>query len=161
MEINMKYIKHIYPFYLKLLDLRCCFLRLRNFKNLAIGFTMTRFLKFLRHKNQIAKKPVPSGRMSIFLITFGIIISLNVSAAPEDCLKLSLSYSEARAIALNSECAKFGYLLDFHWCNPGTNTWWIALKPYKPLPNCRPACVIDVVKKTASVNAMCTGVLPH
>jgi|GEM_PF-4281091 len=27
---------------------------------------MTRFLKFRRHKNQIAKKPVPSGRMGIF-----------------------------------------------------------------------------------------------
>jgi len=40
-------------------------LRLRNFKNLAIGLTMTRFLKFRRHKNQIAKKPVPSGRMGI------------------------------------------------------------------------------------------------
>ena len=55
----------IYPFHLKILDFCYRFLRLRNFKKLAIGQAFTRFLKFRRRKNQVAKKPVSSGGMGI------------------------------------------------------------------------------------------------
>ena len=57
--------RDLYPFHLKILDFCYRFLRLRNFKKLAIGLAITRFLKFRRRKNQVAKKPVSSGGMGI------------------------------------------------------------------------------------------------
>ena len=76
---------HIYPFHLKILDFRYRFLCLRNFKKFAIGLAITHFLKFRRHKNQVAKKPVSSGGMGIFyrhlipIILVGLINSANAT----------------------------------------------------------------------------------
>jgi hypothetical protein len=92
-----------------------------------------------------------------------IAISFNVNAN-NYCYKqdtnISMSYFEAKAIALNSECAKNAHLLKKHWCNEVTGTWWIAIHPYKNNPMCHPACVIDMATKTAVINWMCTGLIP-
>ena len=102
----------------------------------------------------------------IILTIMGILISLNASAnADEYCNKketnLSMSYTDARAIAAKSECAKSADLLSDHWCNEITGTWWIKVQPHTPNPACRPACVIDIAAKTASINWMCMGLLPE
>jgi hypothetical protein len=83
----------------------------------------------------------------------------NSQTANSVCAKTNTSYkmtfSEARDIASGSECVKQGALKDYHWCNEGTGTWWIDLNINRQ--GCSPACVIDVEKKTAEINWMCTG----
>jgi hypothetical protein len=104
--------------------------------------------------------------VSLVLI-IGVIVTISASAALKSasnykyCYKndtnISMAYSDARAIASSSGCTQMGNLLTKHWCNEGTGTWWIAMRPYKNNPMCHPACVVDVVKGTASINWMCTG----
>ena len=69
-----------------------------------------------------------------------------------------LSLSEAKQIAINSECNEQGKLKDTQVCNEDTGTWWIDLDIEKE--GCNPACVIDIETKTAKINWRCTGVLP-
>ncbi len=40
-------------------------------------------------------------------------------------------------------------------CNEGTKTYWVDLDMERP--GCAPACVIDVVDKSAEINWRCTG----
>ena len=79
----------------------------------------------------------------------------------EYCVKINtssnMSLTEAKQIALNSECAN-GSLTEIHMCNEITGTWWIDLDIQKA--GCSPACVIDVVNKTAEINWRCTGLIP-
>jgi len=82
--------------------------------------------------------------------------------AEEYCTKLKstakMSYTEAQQIAKTNEaCAKVGKLKKNHWCNENSGTWWIMLEA--KIPNCSPACVINITDKTAGVNYMCTGLL--
>ena len=72
---------------------------------------------------------------------------------PNDCL--SMNFTEAREIALASECGD-NLSID-RWCNEGTGTYWIGLTTEKE--GCNPACVIDVAAKTAEINWMCTGLV--
>jgi hypothetical protein len=69
-----------------------------------------------------------------------------------------LSFSEAKNIALNSDCVKEGTLKDTYMCNEYTGTWWIDLNLDKK--GCMPACVINVVTKQAEINWRCTGLIP-
>ena len=71
----------------------------------------------------------------------------------------SMSLFEAREIAINSECGnrlKESYL-EFSMCNADTGTWWIDLDIEKE--GCNPACVINIVTKTAVINWRCTGLI--
>jgi hypothetical protein len=68
--------------------------------------------------------------------------------------KTSLSYETALALA-NADCGSQGGFLSTHICNNATGTWWIDMDIVKP--GCSPACVIDVVKRTAEINYRCTG----
>ena len=68
-----------------------------------------------------------------------------------------MAFSEAKKIALGSECVKDGSLEEKHWCNEYTGTWWIDLDIDKK--GCNPACVINVVTKEAEINWMCTGLM--
>ncbi|MFH1222193.1 MAG: metallophosphoesterase family protein [Candidatus Micrarchaeota archaeon] len=81
---------------------------------------------------------------------------------PEECADTTtgtkMLYSEAQSIASNSGCVQNGSLKAEHWCNNITGTWWISLDINKT--GCSPACVINVVNKTAEINWMCTGLLP-
>lgn len=82
--------------------------------------------------------------------------------AKEYCTKKEtnekLSLSEAKEIAMNSECAQ-GELKENYLCNQYTGTWWIDLD-IEAREICNPACVINVVTKKASINWRCTGAIP-
>lgn len=67
-----------------------------------------------------------------------------------------LSLSEAKIIAIQGQCGD--HLKDTYICNEITGTWWIDLDIERE--GCSPACVIDVVTKTAEINWRCTGLLP-
>lgn len=69
-----------------------------------------------------------------------------------------LSLSEAKQIALNSECVQDGALGEKYFCNEDTGTWWIDLNIQKEM--CHPACVINIATKTAKINRRCMGLLP-
>ncbi len=69
----------------------------------------------------------------------------------------SMALSEAKKIAIDSECGEQGALKDKYFCNSNTGTWWIDLDIEKQ--GCSPACVINVITKKASVNWRCTGLL--
>ena len=69
----------------------------------------------------------------------------------------SMALSEAKKIAINSECAEQGALKNKYFCNSNTGTWWIDLDIEKQ--GCSPACVINVITKKASINWRCTGLL--
>jgi hypothetical protein len=84
-----------------------------------------------------------------------------IFASEDSCSKqgtqLVMKFTEAKKIALKSDCLKVGKLKDAHWCNDITGTWWINIK--STLKGCYPACVINIADKKASVNYMCTGLL--
>ncbi|HPS28507.1 MAG TPA: hypothetical protein PLX10_01585, partial [Candidatus Paceibacterota bacterium] len=87
-----------------------------------------------------------------------------VAVKPEDeyCAKtgtdVKMSYKDALAIASvsTSACLKEGKLLEQHFCNEG-GYWWIDFKPTTAHKGCNPACVVDIVNKTAEINWRCTG----
>ncbi len=69
---------------------------------------------------------------------------------------MALSLSQAKQIALQSDCLKEGTFTDQDdYCNDYTETWWLTMKPVAG--NCGLACVVDVKTKTAKAQYMCTG----
>ncbi|MBN2517462.1 MAG: hypothetical protein JXB14_01315 [Candidatus Altiarchaeota archaeon] len=82
-------------------------------------------------------------------------------SCPEDCAGEEtcgeMSISEAIDIATNSDCTADGSLLDTHFCNENTRTWWIDLDIEQP--GCAPACVINVDTGEAEINWRCTGLI--
>jgi uncharacterized protein len=70
-------------------------------------------------------------------------------------VKPPMSIDQAYHIAANSECAQVGQLVEPMVYNENTGTWWIDLAAEKP--GCSPACVVDVLTKTAAVNWRCKG----
>ncbi len=99
----------------------------------------------------------------------GLAPTLTPTAAPLDvsagdvCVDkntgASLSYQEAVEIAQGSECLmEGGQLKETSFCNEDTGTWWIDLD--LEMPNCNPACVVDLNSKTAEINGRCMGGLP-
>jgi hypothetical protein len=83
-------------------------------------------------------------------------------ATEEYCSKtgsnIKMSYDEAKAIALSSDCVTEGGLKETHFCNENSGTWWIDLNIQRQ--GCNPACVINVETKTAEINWRCTGAIP-
>lgn len=134
--------------------------RYRNVKpcgRLGISFYRT-FLK------QRSMKPKHYLLLGFFLITIFASGCLKGASETGDnyCIKTQtgekLSFSEAKEIALRSECIKEGALKEEHFCNSNTGTWWIDLAVQKE--GCTPACVIDVATRQAHINWRCTGALP-
>lgn len=90
----------------------------------------------------------------------------------EKCIKdgtnVGLTLSEAKKIAMNSQCAKKGKLSEKASCNTNSGTWWINLDIFDEAweemdvskEMCSPACVINVVTKETEINWRCTGFLP-
>jgi hypothetical protein len=70
----------------------------------------------------------------------------------------SMSYSDAVAIAMASDCAAEGGLKDTSVCNSVTGTWWLDMDVQRE--GCNPACVVDVNTGAAEINWRCTGALP-
>ncbi len=70
-----------------------------------------------------------------------------------------MTLSEAKEIALKSECAEEGNLTGRYFCNENTGTWWLDLDIDKP--GCAPACVVDVSTGEAEINWRCTGLIPE
>lgn len=70
----------------------------------------------------------------------------------------SMSLAEAKEIAIASECAQ-GNLIGEQVCNEYTGTWWLDLDIKRE--SCYPACVVNVVTKTAKINWRCTGLIPE
>jgi hypothetical protein len=79
----------------------------------------------------------------------------------EVCVKkdtgAQMSYLDARQIASTSACVSQGSLLENHWCNENSGTWWIDTDIQKV--GCHPACVVDVESGQAEINWMCTGLI--
>jgi len=71
----------------------------------------------------------------------------------------TMSLSEAKAIASNSNCSRQGTIGSGGLANNGTATWWLDFTPTAPKTGCNPACVVDIISKTASVNWRCTGLI--
>lgn len=71
----------------------------------------------------------------------------------------TMSYREAKEIALSSECIENATLIEgTELCNEITGTWWIDLDLEQA--GCAPACVINVTSKEAEINWRCTGLIP-
>ncbi|MFH1685066.1 MAG: hypothetical protein ABH983_02055 [Candidatus Micrarchaeota archaeon] len=73
----------------------------------------------------------------------------------EEPCSSKLNASEAREIAMQSDCVSEGNLSDSSEYNNATNTWWIDLEIEKP--GCSPACVVSEEKESAEINWRCTG----
>jgi hypothetical protein len=82
----------------------------------------------------------------------------SVDKCTDDETGQSMTWFEAREIALASECVAEGTLTDVRMCNQFTGTWWIDIDLEKP--GCAPACVVNVVTGEATMNWRCTGALP-
>ncbi len=66
-----------------------------------------------------------------------------------------LTLSDARQIAINSECGD--RLRGTYFCNENTGTYWIDLNIERR--GCNPACVIDIETRGTSINWRCTGLI--
>lgn len=86
---------------------------------------------------------------------FNLVISTFRFLEEESCVGMSLS--EAKEIALESECVEEGNLKEEYFCNENTGTWWLDLEVGKP--GCSPACVINVSTGEAEINWRCTGLI--
>ena len=90
--------------------------------------------------------------------------SVSISEPPkeESCFKKNtgetMNLSEAKEIALKSECVEEGRLKIESFCNQDTGTWWLDLEIEKE--GCASACVIDISAKEAEINWRCTGLIP-
>jgi hypothetical protein len=78
-----------------------------------------------------------------------------VEEAPEEIE--TLTFEEARAIALNSSCMDEGNLTGNYIYNNYTRTWWFDMDI--EMPGCMPACVVDEETRTAEINWRCTGLI--
>jgi len=70
---------------------------------------------------------------------------------------LILTISDAKQIAINSECGD--RLKETYMCNEYTGTYWIDLNIEKE--GCNPACVVYLDTREAEINWRCTGLLPE
>jgi hypothetical protein len=99
------------------------------------------------------------------LCTSGECKAIAIVPADEYCTKkdttIKMNYQEALNIASasTSVCIKGGELMTQHTCNEG-GYWWIGFKPTTVKKGCNPACVVDIVNKTAEINWRCTGLNP-
>src|SRR5512136_851484 len=87
--------------------------------------------------------------------TLALISCTPAAAPPQPTATPPMSLAEAQQIALQSDCMQVGRLKDTAVYNPNSNTWWIDLDA--TARGCNPACVVNVVTKTAEVNWRCTG----
>jgi hypothetical protein len=75
-----------------------------------------------------------------------------------------LTYVEALEIAQKSDCNKQANLLitftENYQCNEITSTFWVDLNMNPEKNGCNPACVVNILNKTAEINWRCTGYLP-
>lgn len=70
--------------------------------------------------------------------------------------KNQMDYATALQIA-RRDCVQATIKND-HACNNYTNTWWIDIDvPGWDYEVCPPACVVDVIKKTATIQNRCKG----
>ena len=74
---------------------------------------------------------------------------------------VEINYQEAIEIAQKNKCGiQRETLVAFstnYLCNEDTGTWWVDLLLTPEKTGCNPACVVDIVDKTAEVNWRCTG----
>ncbi len=66
-----------------------------------------------------------------------------------------LTLAEAKEVAIKSECGD--NLEKTFNCNQKTGTYWIDLDLEKE--DCNPACVVDIIERTAKINWRCTGLI--
>jgi len=102
-------------------------------------------------------------KKTITLICGLLLISfLETTFAEEFCTKnassAKMSFTNAEKLAKqNDTCLKVGAFKKHHWCNENSGTWWIMLNT--KMKGCLPACVINIVDNSVSVNYMCMGLL--
>jgi len=78
---------------------------------------------------------------------------------------VEISYQEASDIAQKNKCGMQGETLvafsTNYFCNENTGTWWVDLLLTPEKTGCNPACVVNIVNKTAEINWRCTGAIPR
>ena len=107
---------------------------------------------------QVIDEETVEGTLEIGHKPGSFAIKLNGGRVYSTDLKQSckgMNLEEAKQIAV-TEC---GELKDNAFCNEGTNTWWIDLNVEKE--GCAPACVVNVLDKSAEINWRCTGLIPQ
>ncbi|MBL7148174.1 MAG: hypothetical protein ISS82_05090 [Nanoarchaeota archaeon] len=87
----------------------------------------------------------------ILIVVLLVVIKTKNNGSEETCNGMKLS--EAKEIAV-AEC---GEIKENSFCNEGTNTWWIDLELEKE--GCAPACVVNVIDKSAEINWRCSGLI--
>ena len=94
-------------------------------------------------------------RRIIYILAAVLIVALAGCAktGTQDEMCKGMKLAEAKQLAVASECGD--KLKEMHFCNEGTNTWWIDLNIQKE--GCNPACVIHTDNRTAEINWRCTG----
>ena len=97
--------------------------------------------------------------MKKIIFMFLILGSLLLNSCTNEEFCGDMNLSEAREIAMNSECTDEGSLKENYLCNENTNTWWIDLN-IEGYPLCNPACVINTETGDAEINWRCTGAMP-
>ncbi len=97
----------------------------------------------------------------LFIVSAFLLAGCAKTIEKQWCVKnetgTKMEFSEAKEIAVKSDCVKDGNLKEGHFCNENSGTWWIDLDIKKE--GCNPACVIYVENKSAEINWRCTGLI--
>jgi len=74
-----------------------------------------------------------------------------------------INYQQALEIAQKNNCGlpkeELVTFSENYLCNEITGTWWVDINVNPKKEGCNPACVVDVVNKTAEINWRCTGLI--
>ena len=101
-------------------------------------------------------------RAAPLILSILVIVAVSgcIGPASEYCMKsgtgYGLSLEQARDIGIKGQCGD--RLKETAVCNEVTGTWWIDLDVERE--GCNPACVVDVVTNSTSINWRCTGLIP-
>jgi hypothetical protein len=69
----------------------------------------------------------------------------------------SLSQADAFALAREGDCAQQGIVSQPAIHNEETRSWWFEFTPTHAVSGCNPACVVDEVNRSSSINWRCLG----
>ena len=90
------------------------------------------------------------------LVAAGCITQFEEESCTDKLMGKTMTLSEAKQMALASECGD--RLKSTSICNENTGTWWIDLDIETDI--CNPACVVYIAAERAVINWRCTGAIP-
>ena len=110
--------------------------------------------QWVKHGNPSSPKPESDCRPQIVKNVQNQLEDASVCYSPSG---KSMAYKEAEEIGIK-KCLE-GELLDTHFCNSSSGTWWIDFTPIKPSEGCNPACVVFIDTGETEINWRCTGLI--